>query len=133
MNNDVKVLLDAAELLTRMAKEKQGVSTSDPRLEEILAVWDKLKEQYRKEDEARVDVAKCYETHKFFWKAAEREGWPSNIVLPDGTRGKFWSANYKTANEFRDAVAFLYTTTQGQAWLSHPLNKDQVPKGYPEA
>lgn len=127
MTTEVKTLLDAAELLTRLAKEKQGTMFPDPKLEEILAVWDKIKEQYRKEDEARVDEAKCYETHKNFWKAAEREHWPSNIG------GTFWSGNYKTAKEFTEAVQFLYTTPQGKAWLAHPLNKNYLPKGYPEA
>jgi hypothetical protein len=126
--SDSKALRDAAAILLAEADKLDGkpsdylgVNLSNPQ-----EAWAEMLRQIAERRSKEVAIAKCYETHKPFWKAAERESWPSNLG------GTFWSGNYKTAHDFKEAVAFLYTTAEGQAWLAHPLNKTLLPKGAPE-
>lgn len=126
--SDSKSLRDAAAILLAEADRLDGkpstflgVNLSNPQ-----EAWAQILREIAERQSKQVAVARCYETHKNFWKAAEREGWPSNLG------GRFWSGNYANAHDFTVAVTALYTTEQGQKWLADPLNKNYLPKGTPE-
>lgn len=114
-------LAEADKLDGKPTTTYMGVNLSDPK-----EAWAQILREIAERQSKEVGVAKCYETHKPFWKAAERESWPSNLG------GTFWSGNYKNAHDFTVAVTALYTTKQAQDWLADSRNAHLVPKGAPE-
>lgn len=125
--SDSKALRDAAAILLDQANKLEGKPSTyfGQDLAPILEMWNSMLAQFAAEDAKRVDEAKCYETHKNLWKAAEREGWPSNLG------GRFWSGNYKNAHDFTVAIKALLQTDKAKEWLAHPANANYLPKGEP--
>lgn len=138
--SDKKVLLDAAALLVKLAGGPE--TKPDPKLDEIIAVWMKLVEQFENDEKPHEwqdfkpgtpywevgdnrKESPFYEKFKSFWMAMERQR------VPDHT-GKPFVQIQRTkegGNQmFEDAVKFLAKTPQGRAWFNDPLNTNYLPK-----
>lgn len=138
--SDKKVLLDAAALLVKLAGGQEA--KPDPKLDEILAVWQKMIEQFEKDDQPHEwrdfqpgtpywevgdnrPESPFYEKFKSFWMAMERE----RVI--DHT-GKVFNQIQRTKEGgnkmFEDAVKYLAKTPEGRAWFNHPLNANYLPK-----
>lgn len=116
------VLLAEADKLDGKPANYLGVNLSDPK-----EAWAQILREIAEREAKREPIARCYETHKYLWKAAEREGWPAY----PGSTNRFWSGNYKTAQAFTAAIVALMKTDEAKAWMAHPLNANQVPKVEP--
>lgn len=127
---DAKTLRELAAILLTEADKREGKTPStyfgtnlgDPREVEV-----QMRREIAEREAAREPIARCYETHKNLWKAAEREGWPEY----PGSPNRYWSGNFKTAQAFTAGIVALMKTDEAKAWMAHPLNASLLPKVEP--
>lgn len=126
---DAKTLRELAAILLAEADKRDGKPFTylGQQATNAIDAWAQMLKEIAERQAAVEPVARCYETHKYLWKAAEREGWPAY----PGSPTRFWSGNYKTAQAFTAAIVALMKTDEAKAWMAHPLNANQVPKVEP--
>jgi len=128
--SDSKALRDAAAILLAEADRLDGKPTDylGVNMGNPQEAWKEMLRQIAERDAARVPEARCYETHKYLWKAAEREGWPEYPNSPN----RYWSGNFlKSPQLFTASIVALMKTQEALKWLADPLNAHQIPKVEP--
>ena len=138
--SDKKILLDAAALLVKLANGTEN--KADPKLEEMIAVWMRMIEQFENDEKPHewrdlapgtpywdtgdnVKESPFYEKFKSFWMAMERQ----RVVDHTGKQFVQIQRQKEGGNKmFEDAVKFLAKTPQGRAWFNDPLNANYLPK-----
>lgn len=146
--SDKQVLLDAAALLVKLAAGTSP-TTTNPHINEIIAGWERLIEQFKKselpheyrelapgtpywETGTNEKESPFYEKFKSFWMAMERlkvkdhSGQP--FVYQEAIRRGSLNGPGGGNAEFEKAVKFLATTTQAERWFNDPLNANYLPK-----